>query len=140
MGFKFRKLWAWSKEEEAFYKKHCPGKVLHVCCGQSKFGDVRTDLYPQDPGVIWADYRNLPFEDRSFDTVLCDPPWAKRERLDAGLSWLFELSRVARKRIVLIHNTIFKIPGFSFKYGYAVNARGILWKVVGIYEREGDGK
>lgn len=135
MGFKFRKLWAWSKDEEAFYKKFCFGKVLHVCCGQSKFGDVRIDIEPQDPGVIKADYRCLPFDNYSFDTVICDPPWGKRERLDAGLRWLFELARVARKRIVLVHNTIFHIPGFRVKYGYAVNSRGLLWKVMVIYDR-----
>ena len=139
MGFKFRKLWAWEKNEEEFYKQFCEGRVLHVCCGQSKFGDVRVDIEPQDPGVLKADYRHLPFKNKSFDTVICDPPWAKRERLDAGLSWLFELARIARKRIVLVHNTVFSIKGFKLSYGYAVNSRGLLWKVMMVYDRIEEG-
>jgi len=132
---KLRQAWIWKRGEELFYRSKIIGYCLHVCCGKSKLGDVRVDLYPQDKATSKADYRHLPFRDLSFDTVICDPPWGKSEALDKGLRWLLELKRVARKRVIIIHNTIFKIPQFELKEVWCVNAAGILWKICSIYDR-----
>jgi len=135
---KIRKLkieWLWSSSEEKFYSNLCIGKTLHVCCGKSKLGDVRVDIKPQDKDVRFMDYRNLEFPDLSFDTVICDPPWAKTEAVDKGLKWLHELSRVARKKIIIIHHHFFTIKNFKLTEAYCVRYRGILWKVCGVYNR-----
>jgi len=141
---RLRKLWIWSAEEAQFYKAFISGTCLHVCCGISTIGDVRVDRY--NPGLlrgcggpsVIADYRALPFGDESFDTTLCDPPWAKSEALDKGLaSWLYELARVTKRRLIIIHHTIFAVRDFNIVDAWALNnqARGLLWKVVQIHDR-----
>lgn len=135
MGVKHRRLWIWEAEEHRLYQTLCVGSVLHVCCGHSLFGDVRVDRYTNSVDVH-ADYRWLPFKDKSFDSVICDPPWAKSERLDAGIiGWLRELDRVTRHRIVIIHTTMFQLPGWKLIDAYCVRAKGLLWKVVQVHER-----
>jgi hypothetical protein len=37
---------------------------------------LASDLWPVDPIVTKADFRNLPYEDGSFDVVVMDPPYA----------------------------------------------------------------
>ena len=117
-----------------FYQSLCVGSVLHVCSGYSQLGSVRVDRYT-DCCDIRADYRHLPFKDKTFDTVICDPPWAKTEQLDKGIiSWLSELERVARQRLLIIHITMFNLPGWKIKDAYAVQSKGLLWKVVQVHE------
>lgn len=72
---KYKKAWSFPERTEKFIKSKSSGKILHVCCGSSKFGDVRIDIEPQDKGVIKADIFHLPIKEQSFDTVICDPPW-----------------------------------------------------------------
>ena len=135
MATKFRRAWIWTTEETDFYREKCIGRTIHVCCGVSSIGDVRVDIEPQAEGVIKADYRNLPYPDQSFDTALCDPPWGKREQVSKGLSWLYELSRVSRKRVIIIHNTIFVIRGWKLVELWAVQSKGTLfWAVCQIHE------
>ena len=80
-------------------------KVIDIGSGHAPLirADVLCDMFPLDAAeravsaifmpdgrFVIGDITDLPFKDKSFDTVICDPPWAKRERLDAGLSgkWL----------------------------------------------------
>lgn len=131
---RLRKLWIWTGEEHMFYQFLCAGKVLHVCSGHSQFGDVRIDRFTNCCDIR-GDYRHLPIKDKSFDTVICDPPWAKSERFDKGIiNWLSELKRVARQRMVIIHTTIFHLPGWKLVDAYAVQSKGLLWKVVQVHE------
>ena len=130
---RLRPLWIWEKEEEQFYKSKCIGTVVHVCCGRSTFGDLRIDKYEKTADML-ADYRRLPIPDKSYDTALCDPYWGKKEQVDLGLSWLHELRRVARKRIIIVHNTLFTIKGCKLVEAWAVNTKGIFWKVMAIYD------
>ena len=137
---KLRKLWVWNDDESNFYESKIIGYSLHVCCGKSLVGDVRCDIDPQDEGVQKADYRELPYSDLSFDTVICDPPWFSEDRFaqihgSPSLKWILELKRIAKKRIIIIHNTLFHIPQFSLTEAWAVNSKGLLWKVCGIYDR-----
>lgn len=79
------------------------GTLLQVCAGGSFFGAVRVDRDEYSPSAnVRADAFRLPFGDKSFDTVACDPPYEfnypKRINLQR------ELTRVARKRI------LFKAP------------------------------
>lgn len=51
------------------------GRTLNFPCGNSPLGDVRADVDPAvEPDVV-ADLYEPPFEERSFDTVYCDPPY-----------------------------------------------------------------
>lgn len=77
------------------------GKSLHVCCGKSLIGDIRLDLDPDNSPDILADAANIPLEDNSFDTVLCDPPYNGKFQWNHDM--LCELSRVASKRIIFQH-------------------------------------
>lgn len=95
----------WPKKVEAFVASKLVGKSLHVCCGKSMIGDLRVDLFDETADVK-ADAAKLPFEDESFDTVLCDPPYNGKLQWNHDL--LSELSRVSRKRIIFQH---WFIPG-----------------------------
>jgi hypothetical protein len=76
-------------------------KSLHVCCGNSPLGDVRCDFDPAVKPDYVCDAANLPFEDDSFESVLCDPPYNGKMQWNHDL--LCELSRVASKRIIFQH-------------------------------------
>ena len=134
---RLRELWIWDRDEASFYSKQIVGSCLHVCSGRSSIGDVRIDLYER--ADIKADYRHLPIRDKSFDTVICDPYWGKKERVDKGImQWLDELRRIARKRIIIVHNTIFTIRGWRIVRAWAVNTgKGLFWKVCVVYAPEG---
>ena len=79
------------------------GRTLHVCCGESRLGDVRLDLDPaHEPDIVADAAEWLSGADpESFDTVLCDPPYVGRYRWNHAL--LAGLSRVARRRIIFQH-------------------------------------
>jgi len=90
----------WPHEVECYLASKLIGFTLHVCCGMSKLGDVRLDLYEKDVDVI-GDAARLPFADRTFDTVLIDPPY------NSKFQWMHdmlnELHRLACKRIIFQH-------------------------------------
>lgn len=76
-------------------------KSLHVCSGRSPLGDMRVDLDPLNNPDVIADAANLPFDDESFESVLCDPPYNGKFQWNHDL--LCELSRVAKQRIIFQH-------------------------------------
>lgn len=136
---RLRKLWIWSFDEAAFYSAKLVGTSLHVCSGRSTVGDVRIDLYEE--ATIKADYRHLPIRDKAFDSVICDPVWGKSEPIHLGIkNWLFELVRVARKRIIIIHNTLFSLrwkghESWDLVEAWAVRShQGTRYKIMGIHE------
>jgi len=93
----------WPESIESFLPSLFVGKTLHVCSGKSMLGDVRVDLDPSNsPDIICdaSDMREF-FEDNSFETVLCDPPYNGKFQWNHNL--LSELSRIASKRIVFQH-------------------------------------
>lgn len=97
--YKVSKL-LWPVEVEEFLSTKLKGNTLHVCCGKSKLGDTRLDLYEPDVTVI-ADMSRLPFANESFDTVLIDPPY--NSKLQVMHDMLSELCRVSKSRIVFQH-------------------------------------
>jgi len=97
--YKVTKL-LWPREVEDFLCKVLIGKTLHVCCGKSKLGSIRLDLYEEDVDVK-GDMTRLPFANESFDTVLIDPPY--NSKLQIMHDMLSELCRVANKRIIFQH-------------------------------------
>jgi hypothetical protein len=90
----------WPKEVERILQDHCIGTTLHVCCGMSKIGNVRLDLF--QPSVdVQANMSRLPFPAMSFNTVIIDPPY--NSKLQVMHDMLSELSRVAIDRIIFQH-------------------------------------
>jgi len=77
------------------------GRTLHVCCGHSPVGDIRCDADESVRPDVKCDATSLPFADKAFDTVLCDPPYNGKFRWNHDL--LSELSRVAGSRIIFQH-------------------------------------
>lgn len=90
----------WPPAVEAWIAERLISPTLHVCCGKSQLGDVRLDLYEPDVDVV-ADAARLPFSDKSFATVLIDPPYTGR--LQWNHDMLNELHRVAGTRIIFQH-------------------------------------
>ena len=76
-------------------------RSLHVCCGLSQLGDVRLDINPDVNPDTLHDAVPLPFDDQSFETVFCDPPYNSKFQWNHDL--LCELSRVAKRRIIFQH-------------------------------------
>lgn len=94
--YKVQKL-LWPKDVEKFLENNLAGLTLHVCCGISKLGDVRLDLF--QPNIdVRADASKLPFVDKSFDTILSDAPYNSKFQWNHDL--LSEMSRVSKFRII----------------------------------------
>ena len=109
----FREAWIWSEKEEWLYKQLCEGSTLHVCCGTSRLGDIRVDLFAHSIFAtnIKADAFHLPFKNESFNTVICDPPWFGPSNWSKWEKLVNELCRVAKNRIILVlGNLIYLLP------------------------------
>src|SRR3990170_1050782 len=90
----------WPEQVEGLLESLLIGKSLHMCCGKSKLGTVRLDLH--EPGVdIQVDAAHTGLDDKSFDSVLCDPPYNGQFQWNHDL--LTELARLARERIIFQH-------------------------------------
>jgi ubiquinone/menaquinone biosynthesis C-methylase UbiE len=87
----------WPKDVEKFLESQLVGFTLHICCGKSKLGDIRLDLYEPIVDII-GNMERLPFANESFDTVLIDPPYNSKFQIMHDM--LSELCRVARKRVI----------------------------------------
>lgn len=103
----------WPKEVEEVLQKLLVGKTLHLCCGKSRLGDVLLDSDPDNEPDVVADASNPPFDDLSFDTVLCDPPYNGKFQWNHDL--LENMARIAKKRIVFQHWFIPANPGGRYK-------------------------
>lgn len=130
----FMDEWRWSKQEEKIVHDKCIGSVLHVCCGKSKLGDVRIDLFEKSD--IKADAFHLPIKDRAFDTVVCDPPW----NLGFNMKFWREIRRVAKKRILYIGlSSIDPGRGWSQPIFRVIERMwGFQLKVLCLYNKVGD--
>lgn len=96
--YKVTKL-LWPEEIEKYLSELLVGFSLHICCGKSSIGNIRLDL--NEDVDVRADAARLPFADKSFDTLLIDPPY------NGVFQWnhdmLCELGRVARQRFIFQH-------------------------------------
>jgi hypothetical protein len=90
----------WPEEVESVLAGLLVGESLHLCCSKSRLGTKRLDLH--EPGVDYqVDAANTGLDDKSFDTVLCDPPYNGEMQWNHDL--LTELARLASRRIVFQH-------------------------------------
>lgn len=134
----FKKAWVWSESEEKLYRKLCVGSTLHLCSGYSLLGDTKLDInHDMKPDVV-ADVHYLPFKSLSFDTVIIDPPWygpqnwMKWERI-----WK-EITRVARKRIIVILGSLIYIlpKPFELTEAYILKKISPQIKLVYVWDRK----
>ena len=91
----------WPEEVEEVLAGLLLPPSLHVCCGRSQLGDVRFDIDLSTRPTVVGDAARLPFDNESFCSVLCDPPYNGRMQWNHDL--LSELSRVSCQRIVFQH-------------------------------------
>lgn len=115
MGIKtkglFRPEWYMGKEAEQKIKQLLIGRTLNFPCGRSLLGDVKADLDSKvipDKIVDLLNFKGVfkPFE---FDTVFCDPPFSFYTDNRIGWKWIYNVSGLAKKRV------IFKTPKIRVK-------------------------
>lgn len=86
----------WPKKVEKFVESLFIGKTLHLCCGKSTIGNLRVDLF-DETAELKKDAAKTDLPDKSFDTVLCDPPYNGKLQWNHDL--LVEIARLAKQRI-----------------------------------------
>jgi hypothetical protein len=102
----------WPEEVEGLLESLLIGRSLHMCCGKSKLGTVRLDLH--EAGVdLQVDAAHTGQPDKSFDTVLCDPPYNGEFQWNHDL--LDEMARLATRRIIFQHWFIPSNPDGLYK-------------------------
>jgi hypothetical protein len=77
------------------------GIIFQPFAGFDKTG-VTMDMDPRKKAMICGDALNIPVKDKSFDTIIADPPydnWARRKILNG----LFEFARVGRRYLFILH-------------------------------------
>lgn len=82
---------------DVWLKEMAIGRTLHICCGMSQIGDIKADIDPKTNRNFTTDLFNLPFKPRTFDTVICDPPYSYYNRF----KWFYNLSHIADKRFII---------------------------------------
>lgn len=97
----YRPKWGYPKGVDAFLKKECVGLTLNVCSGRSTVGDVRIDVMKEHNPDIIADLLHLPFKDKTFDTVICDPPFNYWQQRMKQFAILLELKRLTKTKLIL---------------------------------------
>ena len=106
----YRPVWSFSKWDE-FVETRTIGRLIQVCTGASRLGEVRVDLDRSAPAVnVVSDFRQLPFRDSSSDMAACDPPYEIQYPHRIGLQR--ELARVSRKRVLLKAPWIMRARGW----------------------------
>jgi len=133
----FKKTWVWSESEERLYQSLTIGTTLNLCSGYSELGDERIDIDKNVKPSIVADVHYLPFKDRSFDTIIIDPPWYGPGNWMDWIRMSSEMIRVARKRIIMIlGNLFYSLPEpFELKDAYILKKVSPQVKHVYVWER-----
>ena len=90
--------WAFNSELKEWFRKRTCGRVLHVCCGHTRFeNSINVDIDPSASCDVLADMFNLPFRSGVFDTYVCDPPY--RLAINRRVEWVFEAKRILKKKV-----------------------------------------
>lgn len=128
------KSWSWDEGTEEWIKGMLIGYSLHLCCGNSKIGDVRMDILKRLKPDIVGDLFHLPFRPLSFDTVLVDPPFNYYFKV----GWCYTVSDLARKRVIFsTPTTILRLkPSVWDKKVYAIDDGKMFMRIFQIFDRK----
>ena len=109
----YKAQWKFPIQVTKWLNQNVQGYSLHVCSGSSDIGDVKVDVMPQSEGVTQADMFQLPFKHNTFDTVICDPPWAIG--IDKRWAITYQLRDVLKPNGILLFNGLWipKIKGLE---------------------------
>ena len=125
--------WSWNKDVDFILLNKFKDKtILNFPCGKSRIG-IRADIDPTvDPEII-ADLMNPHFKPRSYDVVICDPPFSYFNKF----KWLLKLSNIAKQYFVISTPCIFySFKGFSDPEIIATRQKGNLFlRFFFIYKR-----
>lgn len=95
--------------EKRLYKfLQCPKLILHPFGGKAEIG-LRVDLKRSVKPDIIADAHHLPFRDKIFDVVICDPPYSNeqnKELYGLNISLHFKLWGKEAYRVCKTYGTI----------------------------------
>jgi hypothetical protein len=93
-----------------------PRTILHPFGGMAELG-TRLDLNPDVHPDVVGDAHAMPFEDESFELVVCDPPYSDAESTELygtgpvrQREWMREAVRVASLYIVTYHVRLLPRP------------------------------
>ena len=158
MNSKFKRRWSFAgagRSEVAkrikvvnnvkFLRGMVEGVCLNVCCGLDPTGDVKVDV---DLGVLMeqkarfgccdlvlADMRWLPFREKSFDTVICDPPF----KYYSKVGQVIVLKNYARRRLLLSAPTVAIRLGKEWERElYAIETTGMFLRLWYVFTRRDD--
>ena len=111
----FKAPWKFPHHVKKWLKKNIEGYSLHVCAGSSDIGDVLCDIEPQRHNIKQVDMFHLDkkFKHNTFDTVICDPPWAIG--IDKRWNVTYQLRDVIKPGGVLLFNGLWipRIKGLT---------------------------
>jgi len=125
--------WSWSKDVDFILLKKFKDKtILNFPCGKSRIG-VRADIDPNVEPQIIDDLMDPHFKSRSYDVVICDPPFSYYNKF----KWLLKLSNIAKQYFVISTPCIFySFKGFSDPEIIATRQKGNLFlRFFFIYKR-----
>lgn len=89
----------WLKD---FFKSLGCQRILNVCCGDSKFGDIRLDIRADTTRTLEGDLFTLLdyFPPSSVDGVYIDPPFKYYTSGANRFFWQFDALKIAKKVLV----------------------------------------
>ena len=157
----YKKIFQFPQDTHDFIKSKMKGLTLHCCCGNSLLGDIRIDIEKQPDqdtkeGFIEGDIfevlgtKNVispgPIsrkvnEDRTFDTVICDPLWHLPYQKRPALAFLLRDQVKLGGRLILNALWIPAIKTMELREIY-VGKNTMAWRNVSlimIYEKTQEG-
>ena len=134
----FKPNWADSNDISRWLRREIfIGETLNLPCGGSPLGDVRVDIDPSVNPDIVADIENIPFEERSFDTVYCDPPYSYLA-YDKN-QFVLDLWDCAKERLILQSGTQrYHLPNAEREIYLAERGGTMVYQVFQVFTRQNE--
>lgn len=78
------------------------GTLLNMCCGDSKLGDIRSDINKKSNRNTNIDLFKVleHYEEESFDYVYCDPPFRFYTAGPNRFRWQFDLFKLCKIALI----------------------------------------
>lgn len=131
----FRPEWVDSSDTARWLQREMfIGSVLNFPCGESHLGDVRADVDPSVGPDVVADIQSRPFDDGTFDTVYCDPPYSMHA-FDK-FQWALDMWDIAAERLILQTTTeVYRMPNSTSRVFLADRRQARCFQVFQVFDR-----